>query len=96
MGHPLSHAARRRREEAALAWSPRQAVIAPLAVAGVGLHIALQSAVGGMVLSLAGLLLAAVGYLPPVAGAVAQEIIDVLPGANALRVGIPPKTLSDY
>jgi heavy metal translocating P-type ATPase len=58
--------------------------------------IALQSAVGGMALSLVGMILAAAGYLPPVAGAVAQEIIDVLAVANALRVAIPPKTLSDF
>jgi P-type E1-E2 ATPase len=58
--------------------------------------IALQSAVGGMALSLVGMLLAAAGYLPPVAGAVAQEVIDVLAVANALRVALPPKTLSDY
>jgi P-type E1-E2 ATPase len=58
--------------------------------------IALQSAVGGMGLSLAGMVLAAAGYLPPVAGAVAQEIIDVLAVANALRVALPPKTLTDY
>jgi hypothetical protein len=58
--------------------------------------LALQSAVGGMAASLVGMLLAAAGYLPPVAGAIAQEIIDVLAVLNALRVAIPPKTLSDY
>jgi heavy metal translocating P-type ATPase len=58
--------------------------------------IALQSAVGGMALSLIGMLVAAAGYLPPVAGAVAQEIIDILVVLNALRVAIPPKTLVDY
>ena len=50
--------------------------------------IALQSAVGGM-------MLAAAGYLTPVAGAVTQEIIDVLAIANALRAALPPKILSD-
>ena len=34
--------------------------------------------------------LAAAGYLPPVAGAVAQEVIDVLAVVNALRVGPSP------
>jgi heavy metal translocating P-type ATPase len=58
--------------------------------------IALQSAVGGMSLSLIGMLLAAAGFLPPVAGAIAQEIIDVIAVLNALRVAIPPKALSDY
>jgi P-type E1-E2 ATPase len=59
-------------------------------------RIALQSAVGGMALSLIGMLAAAAGYLPPVAGAVAQEVIDVVAVVNALRVAIPPRTLSDY
>jgi heavy metal translocating P-type ATPase len=58
--------------------------------------IALQSAVGGMALSLLGMLLAAAGYLPPVAGAVLQEGIDVLAVVNALRVALPPKTLTDF
>lgn len=57
--------------------------------------IALQSAVGGMALSVAGMLLAATGHLPPVAGAVSQEMIDVLAVLNALRAAIPPKALSD-
>jgi heavy metal translocating P-type ATPase len=58
--------------------------------------IALQSAVGGMLTSLAGMAIAAAGYLPPVAGAIAQEVIDVLAVVNALRRAIPPKTLTDY
>ena len=59
-------------------------------------RIALQSAVGGMVLSAIGMLFAASGYLSPVAGAISQEIIDVLAVLNALRVAIPPKSLTDY
>jgi heavy metal translocating P-type ATPase len=58
--------------------------------------VALQSAVGGMMLSLAGMAAAAAGYLPPVAGAIVQEAIDVLAVVNALRVAIPPRTLTDY
>ncbi len=58
--------------------------------------IAMQSAVGGMALSVVGMLFAAAGYLPPVAGAITQEIIDVLAVVNALRVAIPPKSLTDY
>ncbi|MAS96758.1 MAG: heavy metal translocating P-type ATPase [Verrucomicrobiales bacterium] len=58
--------------------------------------IALQSAVGGMILSVVGMIIAAFGYLPPVAGAISQEIIDVLAVLNALRVALPPKTLTDY
>jgi heavy metal translocating P-type ATPase len=58
-------------------------------------RVALQSAVGGMALSLLGMGAAAAGYLPPVAGAVVQEVIDVLAVVNALRVAFPPKTLTD-
>lgn len=58
--------------------------------------IALQSAVGGMILSFVGMIIAAFGYLPPVAGAISQEVIDVLAVLNALRVALPPKTLTDY
>lgn len=58
--------------------------------------IALQSAVGGIVLSVVGMLVAAGGYLPPVAGAICQEIIDVVAVLNALRVAIPPKSLTDF
>jgi heavy metal translocating P-type ATPase len=58
--------------------------------------IALQSAVGGMALSVIGMLFASAGYLPPVAGAILQEAIDVLAVVNALRVAIPPKQLTDY
>jgi heavy metal translocating P-type ATPase len=57
--------------------------------------IALQSAVGGMLLSMAGMLLAASGYLTPVNGAISQEIIDVLAVLNALRAAFPPKVISD-
>ena len=59
-------------------------------------RIALQSAVGGMALSIVGMFFASIGLLTPVAGAVAQEVIDVLAVLNALRVAIPPKSLSDY
>lgn len=58
--------------------------------------IAMQSAIGGMALSVIGMLLAAAGHLPPVAGAIAQEVIDVLAVLNALRVAIPPASLTDY
>ena len=58
--------------------------------------IALQSAVGGMMLSIAGMGAAAAGFLTPVAGAVLQEIIDVFAIANALRASRPPGRLHDY
>jgi heavy metal translocating P-type ATPase len=59
-------------------------------------RIALQSAVGGMALSVVGMLVAAAGYLPPVAGAIAQEVIDLAVVVNALRVAIPPRDLTDF
>ncbi len=58
--------------------------------------IALQSAIGGMGLSVIGMVMAAAGYLPPVAGAIAQEIIDVLAVLNALRASMAPRLLTDY
>jgi hypothetical protein len=42
------------------------------------------------------MLLAACGYLPPVAGAIAQEIIDVVAVLNALRAAWFPRQLTDY
>ncbi len=59
-------------------------------------RIALQSAIGGMALSVVGMGFAAAGLLPPVAGAIAQEAIDVLAVLNALRAAIPPRNLTDY
>ena len=57
--------------------------------------IALQSAVGGMVLSIIGMGFAATGYMSPVVGAIAQEVIDVLAVLNALRAAFPPKVIHD-
>jgi heavy metal translocating P-type ATPase len=57
-------------------------------------RIALESAVGGMALSMIGMLVAAAGYLPPVAGALAQEAIDLAAVLNALRVALPSRELS--
>ncbi|MEQ1486385.1 heavy metal translocating P-type ATPase [Methyloglobulus sp.] len=59
-------------------------------------RIALQSAIGGMILSLIGMGFAGLGYLSPVAGAITQEAIDVIAILNAFRAAIPPKSLSDY
>jgi P-type E1-E2 ATPase len=59
-------------------------------------RIALQSALGGMALSVLGMALAALGYLPPVAGAVAQEIIDLAAVLNAVRAAWRPRTLTDF
>ncbi|MEA2235341.1 MAG: hypothetical protein QOC81_65 [Thermoanaerobaculia bacterium] len=58
-------------------------------------RIALQSAVGGMTLSMIGMLAAAAGRLAPVPGAIAQEVIDVLAVLNALRVAAARSELND-
>jgi heavy metal translocating P-type ATPase len=59
-------------------------------------RVALQSAVGGMALSILGMIAAAFGFLPPVGGAIAQEVIDLAAVLNAVRVAIPPKVLTDF
>ncbi|WP_123024432.1 heavy metal translocating P-type ATPase [Mycolicibacterium stellerae] len=48
-------------------------------------HIAVQSAAVGMALSLLAMVIAALGWLPPAAGALLQEGIDVAVILNALR-----------
>ena len=58
--------------------------------------IALQSAVGGMAASLVGMAFAAAGLLPPTAGALLQEAIDVAAVVNALLVSWLSGPLSDY
>ncbi|HUJ41558.1 MAG TPA: heavy metal translocating P-type ATPase [Candidatus Acidoferrales bacterium] len=59
-------------------------------------RIALESAVGGMALSILGMIAAAFGYLPPIGGAIAQEIIDLAAVLNAVRVALPTDALSDF
>jgi cation transport ATPase len=49
-----------------------------------------------MILSIAGMFLAAAGYLTPVQGAIGQEVIDILAVLNALRAASLPKILSDF
>lgn len=58
--------------------------------------IALQSAIGGMVVSVFGMIAAAAGYLQPIEGAILQEIIDLAAVVNAVRVAIPSKELADF
>jgi len=58
--------------------------------------IALQSTVGGMLLSAGGMMFAAAGFLAPVAGAITQEIIDVVAVLNALRTAFPPESDFGY
>lgn len=57
--------------------------------------IALQTAIGGITLSAIGMVLAAIGMLPPIAGAVAQEAIDVIAILNASRVAWVRRPLAD-
>lgn len=57
--------------------------------------IALQSALGGMSISILGMVIAAFGYLPPVAGAISQEIIDVIAIVNSLRTIWQPAKITD-
>jgi len=57
--------------------------------------IALESAVDGLALSVGGMLLASAGWLTPVEGAVAQEVIDVAGVVNALRAAVPPRRIYD-
>lgn len=58
--------------------------------------IALQSAVGGMALSIVAMLFAAAGHLPPTAGALLQEVIDFVAVVNALRAARLPRAVSDF
>lgn len=48
--------------------------------------LALQSAAGGMALSIIGMGFAAAGFISPVVGAIIQEVIDVIAIANSLRL----------
>jgi P-type E1-E2 ATPase len=59
-------------------------------------RIALQSAIGGMALSILGMFAAAFGYLPPIGGAITQEIIDLAAVLNAVRVALPTHSLTDF
>jgi heavy metal translocating P-type ATPase len=59
-------------------------------------RIALQSALGGMLASVVGMIAAAMGYLPPIGGAISQEIIDLFAVLNAVRVALPTDDLQDF
>jgi heavy metal translocating P-type ATPase len=59
-------------------------------------RIALQSALGGMLASMVGMIAATMGYLPPIGGAIAQEIIDLFAVLNAVRVALPSDDLQDF
>lgn len=57
--------------------------------------IALQSAIGGMLLSFIGMGFAAVGLISPVTGALLQEIIDVVAILNSLRLTWKSSVVAD-
>lgn len=57
--------------------------------------ICLESAFGGMTLSIVGMMIAALGFLPPVAGAISQEVIDVIVIMNSLRTIWKPYIMTD-
>jgi heavy metal translocating P-type ATPase len=59
-------------------------------------RIAITSAVGGMLLSLAGMCAASLGYLTPIQGALSQEVIDLLSILNSLRMILPVGQLRDF
>ncbi|MDP3559177.1 MAG: heavy metal translocating P-type ATPase [Legionellaceae bacterium] len=58
-------------------------------------RIALQSAMGGMILSIVGMGFAATGFINPVMGAILQEFIDILAIINALRLAFGTKIKID-
>jgi heavy metal translocating P-type ATPase len=58
--------------------------------------IALMSAVGGMGLSVIGMVAAAFGFLPPIDGAIAQELIDLAAVLNAVRTALPFHRMTDF
>lgn len=59
-------------------------------------RIALQSALGGIGLSLIGMVLAVMGLLSPILGAIAQEAIDLLAILNAARVVARRTPMADF
>jgi P-type E1-E2 ATPase len=60
-------------------------ILPALRIAQRSRRIALQSVYAGIGLSFVGMVAAALGYLPPVQGALLQEVIDVAVILNALR-----------
>jgi cation transport ATPase len=49
-----------------------------------------------MLASIVGMIAAAFGYLPPIGGAIAQEVIDLAAVLNAVRVALPTGDLQDF
>lgn len=61
-------------------------VVIARTIAKYSIHVALQGIFAGMALSVVLMIIASLGYITPVFGAMLQEIIDVLVIFNALRV----------
>lgn len=59
-------------------------------------RIALECSVGGMALSAVGMIAAAMGWLPPIWGAIGQEGIDLLAVLNALRASVAGREMQDF
>jgi heavy metal translocating P-type ATPase len=59
-------------------------------------RVALQGAIGGIALSAIGMGLAVAGILVPIAGAIAQELIDVAAILNATRVAFTRGSMTDF
>jgi P-type E1-E2 ATPase len=57
--------------------------------------IILQSAIGGMIFSIVGMILASFGWVSPAQGAIAQQIIDAIAIINALRLTFVKNIHSD-
>ena len=87
----------RRKRQTPWCWSRRCAKIDELMHIAKRLRrIALQSALGGMAASMLGTVgTAAFGLLPPIWGAVGQEVIDLLAVLNAVRVALPTENLGN-
>ena len=57
--------------------------------------IGFESALGGMGLSIIGMILASFGLISPLAGAITQEVIDIMAVLNSLRTSFPEKESYD-
>jgi cation transport ATPase len=49
-----------------------------------------------MALSVLGMAAAGTGFLPPIQGAIAQEIIDLAAVLNAVRAALPFSRMTDF
>ncbi len=58
--------------------------------------IAMMSALGGIGLSVIGMIAASIGWLSPIEGAIAQEVIDLAAVLNAVRVAFPFQNMTDF